>query len=155
MCRSFLLLFAGCLLLVVNPAFAAGDADTLYRQAYDLECENQLADALTLYNRVITDFAGNSFAGPDKASFRSKVVACRIALATGDITEARRIADDIKALPSSVQQKPEQLFSAGYYLFEQNDLFADAISFYDLVLANFPDSAAAGPDKAGFHKKYH
>jgi len=132
---------------------AAEDANSLYQQAYGLEREGKFADAMALYSRVCTEFAGDPFAGPDKAGYRVKYIACNRALKNGDMAAAKKIAEEIRVLPCSAEQKPYQLYWTGR-LFEGKGLFADALAFYNQVMAEYPKALESGPDKAGFYVKY-
>ncbi|MFA6426701.1 MAG: tetratricopeptide repeat protein [Phycisphaerae bacterium] len=125
----------------------------LFRMAQQFETKKLFADAVALYRQVIADYPDSPMAGPDNASFRVKYVACLLAKEKGDIAAVKTIAAEIKTLNASPQQKPGQLYSVGTLL-ESAGALQDALSAYRQVITEYPNSPAAGPDKAGFHIKY-
>ncbi|HBR19065.1 MAG TPA: hypothetical protein DD726_02475 [Phycisphaerales bacterium] len=139
-------------LLSQSCALAIEDANSLYQQGEAMERQGRLGDALAHYNRICSEFPNDTFAGPDNAGYRAKLVACRIALEKGDAASAKEIAEQIRTLPSSAKQKPEQLYSTGCS-FDTKKLFSDALSFYQQVLSEYPNSRFAGPDCAGYNTK--
>ena len=134
-------------------ALAADDANSLYQQGIALERQKQFSDAVAFYNRIITEFPNAPFAGPDKVGYRVKHIACKMALENGDIAAAKKIAEEIRVLPCSAERKPGQLYWTGR-LFECKGLFADALTFYDQVMAKYPKALESGPDEAGFQVKH-
>ncbi|HBG26468.1 MAG: hypothetical protein A2Y10_06150 [Planctomycetes bacterium GWF2_41_51] len=70
-------------------------------------------DALLFFEQVIASYPNSKYADPNHAGFRAKYVSCRQALEKDDIASAKGLAEQIKNLASSQEQKSGQLYWTG------------------------------------------
>ncbi|MEN6383981.1 MAG: tetratricopeptide repeat protein [Phycisphaerales bacterium] len=139
------------IVLMQGNVMAGWDANSLYNQAYQFESDGRYDEAVAAYNMVLADFPKSIQAGPAYANYRLKYIACKRALAAGDIATARDNAEKIKALNGPGMAGA--LYWAGY-LFHAKFYFDDALAFYEKVIADFPKDVMAGPDYTLFRVKF-
>jgi TolA-binding protein len=137
----------------VMSAFAEGAPSELYQQAIQLESSGKYTQALSAYQQVISQYPDDPMAGPDNAGFKVKYLNAIEATRTGDRNAVKTIAAEIMLLNTSPKEKPNQLYSAGV-LFENSGFEQEALSAYQQVMSQHPDSLESSSDNAGFHIKY-
>jgi TolA-binding protein len=111
-------------------------------------------DANIFYQRILTEYPGSQYAGPDYAGFHLKWIVFTAALRNGDIAAARATAAQIESLSCSAANKPNQLYQLANQ-FEFRNFPQDANRLYQRILTEYPDSPFAGPDRAGFRIKWN